>query len=68
MPDITPEEDRDYITLMACVNPQRAIVAIMHYRKDVDSYVPGRMSDALSLRAAHALAASWAAATHMEIR
>lgn len=61
-------DENDYITLLACTNPQRAIVAVMHYNRSMDSYMPGRMSDALSLRAAHALAESWAAATKMEIR
>ena len=62
------DDNPDFITIMACVNPHRGVVCIMHYRKDQDSYVQGKMSDALSLRAATALAESWAAALHLEIR
>lgn len=62
------DEDRDYITLLACINPQRALVCVMHYSKPADSYIMGKCSEALSLRAAKALSESWAATLKMEIR
>jgi hypothetical protein len=62
------EINLDYVTVLACTNPQRGIVAVMHWRKDQDSYVLGKVSEALSLRGAQALADSWAAALKLEIR
>lgn len=62
------EKDSDYVTVLACTNPQRALVCVMHYDKAQDSYVLGRMSDALAVRAARALAESWAAALKLEVR
>lgn len=62
------EVNPDYITLLACTNPHRAIVAVMHYSKIDDSYTIGKCSDALSQRAAAALSESWAAAMKLEIR
>lgn len=66
--DIAPEDNPDYITLMACINPHRAMVAVMSYDKADDSYRGRKYSGVLSLRAAAALAESWAKALHMEIR
>jgi hypothetical protein len=62
------ELNLDYVTVLACTNPQRGIVAVMHLRKDQDSYVMGKVSEALSLRGANALAESWAAALKLEVR
>lgn len=62
------EADPDYITLMACVNPQRAIVAVMRYEKADDSYRVRKCSEPLSQKGATALAESWAAALNLEIR
>lgn len=63
-----PDDNPDYITRLACANPQRSIVAVMHYITSQDSYQINKCSDALSHRAALALAESWAAATGLEIR
>jgi hypothetical protein len=62
------DDNPDYITLLACTNPHRAVVAIMRYDKPNDSYKIERCSDALSLRAAGALADSWAVILKLEIR
>lgn len=62
------ETDPDYITLMACVNPQRAIVAVMHYDKADDGYRIRKCSEPLSQKGAATLAESWAAALNLEIR
>lgn len=62
------EVETDYITLLACTNPRRALVAWMVYDKPSDSYTMKKCSDALSLRGAQALADSWAAALKLEIR
>ena len=59
--------DPDYVTTLACVNPQRAIVAVMHYTK-ADDYTIKKCSEPLSQKAAVALAESWAAALHLEVR
>lgn len=61
-------DDPDYVTTLACVNPQRAIVAVMHYDKADDSYRVKKCSEPLSQKAAIALADSWAAALHLEVR
>lgn len=61
-------DEPDYITLLATVDGQRSIVAIMRYNRHDDSFNIGRCSEALSIRAAKALAESWAAALHLEVR
>lgn len=63
-----PEDNPDYITLLACINPHRAMVAVMTYDKPDDSYRGKKYSAVLSLRSAAALAESWAAALKLEIR
>lgn len=65
---IREEDNQDYVTTMACVNPQRAIVAVMHYDKTQDGYTQRKCSEPLSVRGADALAKSWAAALKLEIR
>lgn len=62
------EDNPDYITLLACANPHRNVVTVMHYDKNDDSYVIKKCSDALSIRAAQALSESWASALKLEIR
>jgi glutamate/tyrosine decarboxylase-like PLP-dependent enzyme len=61
-------EDADYITMIPTVHHNRALVVIMHFNKATDSWEQKKCSDALSQRAAEALAASWAAATGLEVR
>jgi hypothetical protein len=68
MPLPNEEPQEDYITTLACVNPQRALVAIMHYDKHDDSYRIGKCSEPLSQRGAIALAQSWSAALGLEVR
>lgn len=68
MSEFAPEKDSDYVTVLACTNPQRALVCVMHYDRAQDSYVLGKMSDALAVRSAKALAESWAAALKLEVR
>lgn len=63
-----PEPTEDYVTTMQCVNPQRAIVAVMHYDKTDDSYKMKKCSEPLSQKGAIALADSWAAALKLEVR
>lgn len=63
-----PEPTEDYVTTMQCVNPQRAVVAVMHYDKADDSYRIKKCSEPLSQKGAIALAESWAAALKLEIR
>lgn len=62
------DDNPDYVTLLSCTNPQRSIVAHMVWRKDEDSYHMRKCSDALSNRAAAALAQNWAAALKVEVR
>lgn len=62
------EDNPNYITLLACTNPHRAVVAVMSYHLVEDSYTIKKCSDALSMRAAAALAESWAQALDLEIR
>lgn len=66
--DDKPEENDDYITMLPTVDNHRALVVIMHYTAASDNWEQKKCSDALSLRAARALAESWAAATGLEIR
>lgn len=61
-------KDEDYVTVMACVNPQRALVAVMRYERSGDGYTMKRCSEPLSQRGAAALAQSWAAALGLEVR
>lgn len=63
-----PEVNEDFITTLACVNPQKAIVSVMHYDKPSDSYKMGKCSDPLSQKGALQLAESWAAALKLEVR
>ena len=65
---IKPEPTEDYVTTMQCVNPQRAVVAVMHYDKADDSYRIKKCSEPLSQKGAIALAESWAAALKLEVR
>lgn len=60
--------DPDYVTTLACVNPQRAIVAVMHYEKSDDSWKMRKCSEPLSQKGAVTLAESWAAALKLEVR
>lgn len=62
------DNNEDYITLLPTVNTSRALVVIQHYDRANDTWVQKKCSDALSTRAAHALAESWAAAMKLEIR
>ena len=62
------QEQGDYITLMACTNPRKSIVAWMHYDKPSDSYTIKKCSDALSLKGAESLAIRWAKALKLEVR
>lgn len=62
------ETDRDYVTVLPTAHPHKFIVSIMVYRKRDDEYVMTRCSHSLSEPAARALAQSWAAATHLEVR
>lgn len=60
--------ETDYVTTMQCVNPQRAIVAVMHFDKADDSYRVKKCSEPLSQKGAATLADSWAAALQLEVR
>lgn len=62
------DENPDYITTVPTANSFRELVVIMHYDGEDRGWVIKRCSDALSPRAAKALAESWAAASHLEIR
>lgn len=63
-----PTEETDYVTTLQCVNPQRALVAVMHFDKADDSYRVKKCSEPLSQKGAISLAESWAAALHLEVR
>lgn len=65
---VFPTEETDYVTTLQCVNPQRALVAVMHYDKADDSYKVKKCSEPLSQKGAIALAESWAAALKLEVR
>lgn len=62
------DPNADYVTTLACVNPHRAIVAVMHFSKADDSYQLKKCSDPLSQRGAAELAESWAKALGVEVR
>lgn len=60
--------ETNYVTVLACINPQRALVAVMHYSKIKDSYEIYRCSEPLTQKSAGQLAESWAAALKLEVR
>jgi len=73
------EDNPDYITLVATMHPTmeigvdhskhaKCMVAIMHWDVTTEGYVMGKCSSILNHRAARALAESWSAAKHLEIR
>lgn len=62
------DSDLDYITLMACINPNKAIVSHMRFDPVDDGYKVLRCSDALSIRGAYALAHKWADEKKLEVR
>lgn len=65
---MSPDDDTDYVTLTPAVGHGKWNVVVMRYDPTTREYVIARMSYQLPETAARALAQSWAAATHLEVR
>lgn len=61
--------ESDYVTLLPTKHPTRFLVAVMTYHERDEQYIQKKVSRGLLGReAAVNLAASWAAALHLEVR
>lgn len=62
------EENDNYVTLLACLNEGRAVVAYMVYHRVNDEYAIARCSEPLSIRRAREMAQKWATDYKVEVR
>jgi hypothetical protein len=60
--------DEDYVMVNPAVRPHKFNAVVMRFDHTSQEYVVFRISEALPESAARALAQSWAAAMHMEVR
>lgn len=61
-------DEADYVTVNPAVPHDRWCVVLMKWDHTLQEYVVFRCSDPLKKPAAEALALSWGAASHLEIR
>lgn len=60
--------DADYITLLPTTQPDQFLVCVMKWHKTGEEYIQSKVSHPLSEKVALALATSWAAALHLEVK
>lgn len=65
---MSPDDDRDYITINPAVKAGKYNVVIMRWDAREHDYVVFRMSEQLPETAARSLAQCWALASRLEVR